>query len=155
MFEKHPYQEALRYQNDLSEKAERVNHWDMAKTVGVDEFGKLTSLIKKNKDGSYDDSDHAKAAAAEIFKMDPQMIIRSLNRLAFGGESPNADGSRTFSMSLLGDTIVKGLSSVFIDHEKRLLGNTAFNLSSPEVVKHMKEINASPQVINIIQKSIL
>jgi len=147
--------EGLRLQSDLSETAEKVNHWDMAKTVGVNQFGELESLIKEIKDSSgkvtgYDDSKHAAAAAAEIFKMDPQGIMRSLNRLAFGGETPDGKGGREFNLSTLGKVLTKGLTQAFKDHGGRLLANTAFNLSKPHVIQQMKDIEVPNQTINII-----
>ncbi len=149
--------EGLRLQDDLSQTAEKVGHWDMAKTVGVNQFGELVSLIKeiKGSDGKvtgYDDSLHARAAAAEIFKMDPQGIMRSLNRLAFGGETPDGKGGREFNISTLGKVLTKALTSVFKDHGTRLLTNTAFNLSKPNVVKEMQRIGVADSTINVIQE---
>lgn len=142
--------EALLLQNDLSEAAERVNHWEMARTVGINQFGELESLIKKDtKTGKWDDSAHAHAAAAEIFKIDPQQIMRMLNRLAFGGERPDGKGGRTFSLSTLGMILTNGLSQAFQDHKNRILTNTAFNLSQPHVQNQMKEAGVSDQTINI------
>lgn len=144
--------EGLQLQSDLSETAERVNHWDMAKTVGVDAFGELVSLVKKDKKtGRWDDTAHANAAAAEIFKIDPQGIMRMLNRLAFGGETPNADGTRTFNLSTLGSVLLSCLDTVFEDHGKRLLKNTAMNLAQPHVMEQIRNYtDASEITINTI-----
>jgi hypothetical protein len=142
--------EGLMLQNDLSEAAERVNHWEMAKTVGMNEKGELESLVKQDKNGNWDDEGHVLAAAAEIYKMDPQVIARTLNRLAMGGETPDGKGGRRFDLSNLGKLLLNGLSNTFEDHEKRILQNVFANLSQPHVVKQMKEAGVSNKTINIM-----
>ncbi|MHA1679088.1 MAG: hypothetical protein ACTSW3_10015, partial [Promethearchaeota archaeon] len=140
-------EEALQVQNDLSEAAERANHWEMAKTVGVNEYGELTSLIKKRGDGTYDDTKHAEAAAAEIFKMDPQMMLRNLNRLAFGGEDPK--NNREFKVSTLGLTVLKGREKDFLRQSDRMLANVAFNLASVE--EKLEEAGIGDELRKIIR----
>ncbi len=133
-------QEALALQNDISYNAEGNNHWEVARTVGTRSDGKLVSLIEEKKDDQgktyYDDSKHAQAAFAEIMKMDPQIIARSLNRLAYGFEKMRADGSgRDFSISTLGLMLTKALgdSAGFTEkHRSRYNINASQNLSTDE-----------------------
>jgi len=147
--------EGLQLMNDIGEAAERVGHWDTAKTVGVNEVGQLVSLVKEIKDSAgnitgYDDSRHALASASEIYKIDPQAVMRQLNRLSFGGERPNADGTRTFELSTLGKILTKGMSKAFIDHKNRILANTAFNLAQPHIQEIMVKIGVDPDAIKQI-----
>lgn len=142
--------EGLMLQNDLSEAAERVGHWEMAKTVGMNEKGEMESLVKQGAGGKWDDKNHVLAAAAEIYKIDPQVIARTLNRLAMGGEIPDGKGGRSFELSNLGVLLLHGLSDTFANHEKRMLQNVFANLSQPQVVKQMKESGVSEQTINIM-----
>ena len=141
-------EDGLQLQSDLSEAAERVNHWEMAKTVGVNQYGELTSLIKKKKDGTYDDTKHAEAAVAEIFKMDPQAVLRNLNRLAFGGEDPK--NNRKFNISTLGLATLKGREQDFINHKSRMQVNTAFNLASVE--DDLRKAGISEELIKIFKE---
>jgi len=92
-------QTALAVQNDLSFTAESVNHWEMARSIDV-------------KDGKFErmsEEDHARASYAEMLKKNPRESARNFNRLAYGGEVPQADGSRKFQMSLLGLIFAKGM----------------------------------------------
>jgi len=150
-------QEALAFQDDISYSAERVNHWEIAKTVGVGADGRLQSLVKyDSKTGKWDDSRHAQAAFAEIMKLDPQVIARNLNRLAYGGERMRADGSgRDFMISTLGLMLTKALgdSADFVDkHGGRFNINTSQNLSTPETIKVMMEAGIKPDFIQMAVK---
>jgi len=150
-------QEALAFQDDISYSAERVNHWETAKTVGVGADGRLQSLVKyDSKTGKWDDSRHAQAAFAEIMKLDPQVIARNLNRLAYGGERMRADGSgRDFMISTLGLMLTKALgdSADFVDkHGGRFNINTSQNLSTPETIKVMMEAGIKPDFIQMAVK---
>ena len=150
-------QEALAFQDDISYSAERVNHWETAKTVGVGADGRLQSLAKyDSKTGKWDDSRHAQAAFAEIMKLDPQVIARNLNRLAYGGERMRADGSgRDFMISTLGLMLTKALgdSADFVDkHGGRFNINTSQNLSTPETIKVMMEAGIKPDFIQMAVK---
>lgn len=130
--------EKLQILNDLGESEERVGHWEMAKMCGMNAKGEMESLVTKKADGTYDDMRHAEEAYAEIIKMDPQKILNSLNRLAMGGEN----GSGQFELANLGKMLYKNLASggVFKAQAGRMLGNTAANLSSPEIVRQLREI---------------
>ncbi len=142
--------ERLQIQNDLGEAAERVGHWDMAKMVGINSKGEMKSLVNKiyNSDGTvkrdargriqYDDMDHATAAYAEVIKMDPQKIVNSMNRLAMGGE----DGSGNFQIASLGKMLYKYLASsgAYEKNTGRILGNTAANLTSPNIIPILEKL---------------
>ena len=147
-------QEILQVQNDLSESEERVGHWEMAKTVGINERGELESLIQKSTDKKgktvWDDSQHVTAAASEIAKMDPQKIVIGLNRLAYGGE----DGNGKFQLSNLGRVLVKMLdqSNTFKAQEGRIQQNIAFNLTADHVVDELKSIGISKTSLEILEK---
>lgn len=147
-------QEILQVQNDLSESEERVGHWEMAKTVGVNEKGELESLIQKSTDKKgktvWDDSQHVTAAASEIAKMDPQKIVIGLNRLAYGGE----DGNGKFQLSNLGRVLVKMLdqSNTFEGQKSRIQQNIAFNLTADHVMKDLEALGISKKSISILQE---
>ena len=164
-------QQALAVQSDVGYIAERNNHWEVARTVGVDVSGKLRNLIKPAKDERgqvikdttgrvvYDDSEHAQAAFAEIMKLDPQVIARALNRLSYGGERPRMDGSggRDFFITTLGLMLTKALgdSKEFVEkHGGRFNLNAAQNLAEPEVVKILsaKEVKVNPEFIKMTQQ---
>ena len=128
-------QEYLSAQNDVSYVAERAGHWDQARTVRVKPNGKFECMIKdtgkKDSKGNaiYDDSAHAEECFADIMKMDPQVIARNLNRLAYGGENGKTG---KFQMSTLGAMLIKALSSntEFMDkHVGRWNINITENLS--------------------------
>lgn len=146
-------QEILQIQNDLSESEERVGHWEMAKTVGVNERGELESLIQKSTDKKgktvWDDSQHVTAAASEIAKMDPQKIVIGLNRLAYGGE----DGNGKFQLSNLGRVLVKMLdqSNTFDAQKSRIQQNIAVNLTADHVMKDLEALGISKKSLNILQ----
>lgn len=134
--------ERIQILNDLGETEERVGHWDMAKMAGVNSKGDMESLVKEKKDANgntyLDDTEHATHAYAEVIKMDPQKIVNSLNRLAFGGE----DGHGQFQISNLGKMIFKYLASseAYEKNPGRILGNTAANLCSPNVVPTLEKL---------------
>lgn len=129
--------------NDLGESEERVGHWETAKMVGMNSKGDMESLVKfktgdKGKIIDYDDSGHAKAAFAEVMKMDLQKIVGSLNRLAMGGE----DGKGEFQISNLGKMIYKALASggVWEGQKGRIQINLASNLAGGNVVPILQRI---------------
>ncbi len=146
-------EEILQVQNDLSESEERVGHWEMAKTVGINERGELESLIQKSTDKKgktvWDDSQHVTAAASEIAKMDPQKIVIGLNRLAYGGE----DGNGKFQLSNLGRVLVKMLdqSNTFDAQKGRIQQNIAFNLTADHVMKDLEALGISKKSLGILQ----
>jgi len=144
----------LRILNDLSESEERVGHWEMAKMVGVNDKGKLESLVKPtiSADGKvteWDDSEHAVAAASEIAKMDPQKIVLMLNRLAYGGE----DAGGTFQLSTLGRVLAKMLdnSGAYESQKGRIQSNIATNLTQPHILEELRKMNISLGSINALQ----
>lgn len=140
----------LQIMNDLGESEERVNHWDMAKMVGMNSKGEMESLVREKKDASgntlkdakgktvYDDTDHAAASYAEIMKMDPQKVATSLNRLAYGGE----DGSGKFQLATLGKMLYKALAEngTYIKQEGRVQTNLASNLSDPSIIPILQQL---------------
>jgi len=89
-------------------------------------------------------------------KLDPQVIARNLNRLAYGGERMRADGSgRDFIISTLGLMLTKALgdSADFVDkHGGRFNINTSQNLSTPETIKVMMEAGIKPDFIQMAVK---
>ncbi|MFA5183972.1 MAG: hypothetical protein WC456_00415 [Patescibacteria group bacterium] len=148
-------QEVLQLFNDLGESEERVGHWEMAKTVVMNDKGELVSSVKpkmKNAVGKevdwdgknekdisgWDDSAHVIASASEIAKLDPQKILTSLNRLAVGGEN----GFGKFQLSNLGRVLIQMLdqAGVFDAQKGRLQNNLARNLASPEIFQELKDV---------------
>jgi hypothetical protein len=148
--------EKIRILNDLGETEERVNNWEMAKMVGLNSKGELESLVKPIKDATgkivgYDDTEHAAAAYAEIIKMDPQVIANKINRLGYGGE----DGRGVFQISNLGKMLFKYMSNsgTYVKSAGRLIGNTAANLNSPEVMKVLRKIMTTDEEMMNLEKS--
>lgn len=125
-------QAALQYQNDLSFGAERVNHWDSARTVGYD--------VNTRRFYELSAKEHTEAALAEMLKIDNQVSARSFNRLAYGGESVTPDGVRKFEISDLGKqfllTAQNGLTSVM----NRFNINAAKNFSEPQNLAVLDEL---------------
>lgn len=154
-------QEILQLQNDLSESEERVGHWEMAKTVGVNAHGKMESLVKKKtsngnveKDANgkeiWDDEQHVIAAASEVAKMDPQKVVIQLNRLAYGGEDANGK----FKLSNLGKVLVKMLdqNGTFKAQEGRINQNIAVNLTSGDTLDELIKMGISKISLDSLQK---
>ncbi|MDD3284801.1 MAG: hypothetical protein PHZ07_04375 [Patescibacteria group bacterium] len=130
-------QEYLAAQNDVSYAAEKAGHWEQARTVKVRPDGKFECMVRQNEDGSWDDSEHAFECWADIMKLDPQVIARTLNRLAFGGENGK---TKKFEMSALGGMLVKslGANSEFITrHAQRMNINLATNLVNSDKTKSL------------------
>ncbi len=127
-------QEALRFQNYLSDAAQKVGHWEMAKTVGVNMDGTLKSLITVDKNGKFDDSAHVASAYADMQKLDPQVRAK-LGRLAFGGEDKNGN----YQLSNLGKMIMANDAKAFVDHGKRIQANTAQNILSSDAYKNHRD----------------
>ncbi|MCX6796042.1 MAG: hypothetical protein NTW06_00920 [Candidatus Falkowbacteria bacterium] len=140
--------EALSVQNDISYIAEGNHHWEMARTVNTDASGTLRNMVEERPDGTWNDTKHAEAAFAEIMKLDPQVLARSLNRLAYGGERMREDGSgRDFNISRLGLMLTKALSdsSNFVrNHKNRFNLNAAQNLADEDAIKLMIEVGVKP-----------
>ena len=86
-------------ENDISFINEGVKHWETARVMEV-KNGQFKRL---------DEKDHTKAALAEIMKANTRDTARALNRLAYGGERPNPDGTRDFEISMLGRAIIRAL----------------------------------------------
>jgi len=140
--------ERLQVLNDLGESEERVNHWEMAKMIGMNDKGEMESFVKAIKDSTgkitgYDSSRHTAAAFNEIQKMDPQQAVIRLNRLAYGGE----DAEGNFHIADLGKLIFKSLSEggAYEKNESRIQANAAANLMSPDVVPVLKSILSANQ----------
>jgi hypothetical protein len=144
-------QESLRWMSDFSSLEEKVNHWDMAKTIGTNSAGQLESLVKlktgkradgTERDGSkvedYDDGEHAKQSYSELMKLEPQKIVQILNRLGYGGQ--NSEGE--FRLSNLGAMLVKTLGSngTFRDQGGRMQANAAMFLTQPKVLEAMRKM---------------
>lgn len=143
----------LQIQNDLSEAAERVGHWEFAKTVGVNNKGDMESLVKyEDKDGEqvWNDDAHVIAAATEVAKMDPQKQVMNLGRLAYGGE--DADGN--FELSNLGRVLTKMMdqSNTYDKQQGRVNQNIAINLTIPKVKKELEEIGVSKATLDVLSK---
>ncbi len=146
-------QEALAVQSDIGGLAEKTGHWEVARTVGTKADGSLTSLIK-GKEGNWDDSAHAQESFAEIMKMDPQVIARALNRLAYGGERPRKDGSgRDFMVTSLGLMLSRALgdtSDFVAKHANRYAINSAQNLST--VTDELRKAGVSEEFIEMVKR---
>ncbi len=125
-------QTALRYQSDLSYGAEGVGQWAASRSVGFNvDTGKFYEL---------DEKEHTAAALAEILKMDPQRIGTSLNRLAYGGESVQSDGTLKFNIDTLGKAIAMATGTAIQSQMNRFQINAATNLTQPHVLEQLKEL---------------
>jgi hypothetical protein len=118
-------QEALSLANDISYVNEERNHWDTARTVSVD------PITGEKKWKSLEE--HVAESFAEIKKINPQRLMREVNRLAMGGEDPNPDGSRTFEMGALGFAVLEmmqqqGLIEQYAKGKGQLQNNMATNV---------------------------
>jgi len=99
-------QAAYALENDVSYINERVNHWETARCIDVDATGRYHQM---------DEKQHVVAALSEILKGDPTTVIRGFNRLAYGGETPRADGSgRDFQMRGLGLAVLKSFGPEYM-----------------------------------------
>ena len=137
-------QESLRVQNDISYLNEKIGHWETARTVSTRSNGMLESKIKQRPDGTYDDTDHALEAFAEVTKRNSREILRGLNRLAYGGEKVRADGSgRDFQFSNLGRMLVTMLnndSGLMAKRSDELNINAAQHFMNPIAMKELGNI---------------
>lgn len=130
-------QEAKALGMKFSYAEESVNHWGTARAFTME-------------NGRYRDStteEQALASASEVAKMDPQMIARSLNRLGFGGETP--DGK--FLLGDYGVTLLKTIGPKLVDQLKRLNPNIAARLVLPENLEIMVNAGIAPELINGLQ----
>ena len=158
-------QESLAFQNEISYGAEKVGHWEIARTIITDAAGELKSNIKrldkggneikdkKQKAVSYDDSRHVFEAFSEIQKIEPQMRARILNRLAYGGEKMRPDGKgRDFQLSNLGRVLLydMGNSASFFANATRLNSSAAQNLSIKHVQDYIRSIFDKASADNFI-----
>lgn len=134
--------EALSAQNDLSYINEKIGHWETARTVKVDIDGSFRSAIKDLGNGKFDDYEHAIEAFAEVTKKSSRDNMRSLNRLAYGGERVRADGSgRDFEFSNLGKMLVTMLNndeSLMRKRSEELNINAAQNFMNPSSKKELE-----------------
>lgn len=130
-------QEAKALGMKIAYAAEGVNHWGTARAFTME-------------DGRYRDSskyEQAIAAASEIAKMDPQQIALRLNRLGYGGETP--DGK--FILNELGLAILKAVGPKVAEQMNRFNPNAAPRLSTPENIKLMIKVGVAPEFISKLQ----
>lgn len=121
----------------ISYAAEGVNHWGTARAFTME-------------DGRYKNSSRiyqAMASASEIAKMDPQQIAFRLNRLGYGGETP--DGK--FILNDFGLAILKAVGPKVAEQMGRFNPNAAARLSTPENIKLMVEVGVAPEFISKLQ----
>jgi hypothetical protein len=149
-------QSSLKVMSDLGYINERVGHWETARLVNTDSTGQMSSKVKERADGSWDDTDHAIECFTEISKMNGRAVLNTLNRLAYGGERPNADGTRSFEISNLGKMVLTMLSNdkeLLTKRGSELNINAAQNFMDPNskgVVEKLLGKNSS--IINTIKE---
>jgi hypothetical protein len=117
-------QEMLALASDVSAVNESRNHWDTARTVTVDQ---KTGLRRWKTE-----PEHVIEALAEIRKFTPRRVAQEFNRLAYGGERPQPDGTRKFELGPLGLGILNTISSQlggFIERNE-MNPNAAANLTT-------------------------
>lgn len=97
-------QTAFAIENDIGYINESRKHWETSRTIKVE-----NGLFKR-----MGQMEHAQTALAEIVKGDSANLIREFNRLAFGGETPRADGTgRDFKLTPLGAGILSAFAPEF------------------------------------------
>ncbi len=132
-------QEAKGLAMEISYLAEKNNHWATARSIKV-------------RDGYYDfasPKEQALVSASEVAKMDPQAIARQLNRLGYGGETP--DGK--FILNEVGLTILKTVGPKLADQPKRINPNVIARLTIPENMAKMIEAGVSAHLIDELKKA--
>ncbi len=130
-------QEAKALGMKIAYAAEANNHWGVARAFTME-------------DGRYRDSsakEQATAAISEIVKIDPQAIARSLNRLGYGGETP--DGK--FILNEFGLALVKAIGPRVAEQMNRFNINAAPRLATPENIKLMVKVGVAPEFIAKLQ----
>lgn len=130
-------QEARALGMEISYLAEKNGHWGIGRSF-------------KMEDGLYKESsakEQATAVASEVAKMDPQVIARQLNRLSYGGESP--DG--VFKLDATGLAILKSVGNKLALHINRLNPNAAAYLSRKENIQKMRDVGVSPEFLNKLE----
>jgi hypothetical protein len=130
-------QEAMALGMKLSYTEEGVNHWGTARAF-------------KMENGRYEASSaeyQALAAVSEVAKMDPQGIARQLNRLGYGGETP--DGK--FVLNDYGLALIKTIGPKLAEQINRLNPNAAARLSTKENIELMIKANVAPEFIAALQ----
>ncbi|MDP3741570.1 MAG: hypothetical protein Q8R08_04595 [bacterium] len=125
-------QSSLEFMNKLSYINEDRSHWETARLVGV----------RGGRQYYYSEPEHATAALAELAKKGPRELLRQLNRLGYGGELQDASGKRTFTPSMLGISILKGLGP-------SLLSSNQFGHMNPNAIGKLSE----ERVLEIFRKS--
>jgi len=132
-------QEAKALGMKISYAAEANNHWGTARAFTM-------------QDGRYRNStskEQAQAAISEIAKMDPQNIAKALNRLGYGGETP--DGK--FELDEFGLALLKAIGP-------RLALGTSMGRFNPNAFprlaeKHnidlMVKVGVAPEFISALQ----
>jgi len=127
-------QEAKAFGMKMSYAAEANNHWGTARAFTV-------------KNGRYvenSDKDQAMAAVSEIAKMDPQAIARSLNRLGYGGETP--DGN--FVLNNFGLALLKTVGPSLAQQMTRFNPNARPRLATKENIELMIKVGVAPEFIS-------
>lgn len=140
-------QSLLKIQNDLSVIAESTGQWTFAKTVGVDAGGSRYSTVKRDSNGNWDDSEQVISALTDLLKNDPQKLMTSLPRFAFGGNDVNGN----FKLANLGKALALALdrSQAFQKQGNRMRPNLAMNLSF--VIDDLEAAGVSPEGLNVIK----
>lgn len=130
-------QEAMALGMKISYAAEERNHWATARAFTME-------------NGRYRNSrsdEQAMAAASEIAKMDPQGIARSLNRLGYGGETP--DGK--FILDDFGIALLKAIGPKIALQIDRLNPNASARLREPDNINLMIKANIAPELISALR----
>lgn len=130
---KYSKQEAMALGMKISYAAEANNHWGTARAFTMEDGRYRNSSAKEQ----------AMAAISEIAKMDPQGISRSLNRLGYGGETP--DGK--FVLNEFGLALLKTIGPSVAQQMNRFNPNALARLSTPDNVKLMVEVGIAPEFI--------
>ncbi|OGY91887.1 MAG: hypothetical protein A3H70_04430 [Candidatus Komeilibacteria bacterium RIFCSPLOWO2_02_FULL_48_11] len=132
-------QTALSIENEISYINESRKHWETARTIKVEngQFKRMSDL------------EHTQATLAEIVKGDSSEMIRGLNRLAYGGERPRADGSgRDFILRPLGAGILSAFAPEFHFRFGRGEYNKNAILNLYQELKKLRELGLPPELLH-------
>ena len=130
-------QTAYAIENDISYINEGINHWETARAMKV-ENGVYKQLS---------DQEHVVGALSEIMKMNTREIARAFNRLAFGGEVPKPDGTRTFEITNLGKGILMALGPEIQYHFDRNEYNKNAVMNLGPLLDQLRDIGVDEQYI--------
>lgn len=127
-------QEAKALGMKMAYSGEANNHWGIARSF-IMEDGRYRNASKE---------EQTMAAVSEIAKMDPQRIALGLNRLGYGGETP--DGK--FILDEFGLAVAKTVGPKVTEQMSRFNPNASARLSTKENIELMKKAGVAAEFIN-------